>query len=140
MSNDTIRFSVAMPEELLERFDAFVERRGFGTNRSETVRDLVREALINEEATVPGTEVMATVTIVYDHHASNVQEKLHNIQHHHFGMIIATTHVHLDEDSCLEVIIMRGETTQVHEVASQILGTKGVKNGGIVVTSTNQMI
>lgn len=137
---ELVRFSVAMPEELLVRFDSLVARRGVAKNRSEMVRDLVREALIEDEAAVVGTEVMGTLTIVFDHHAHDVQETLHAIQHANYGMIVSTTHVHLDERNCLEVIILRGETFAVREVADRILGTKGVKNGGLVVTTTGQMI
>ena len=79
MSNDLMRFSVAMPEELLMRFDQLVARRGLAKNRSEVVRDLVRDALVEDECATPGVEVMGTLTIVFDHHASDVQEKLHNI-------------------------------------------------------------
>ena len=140
MSNDLARFSVAMPEDLLVRFDAFVARRGLAKNRSEVVRDLVREALINEEADYPGVEVMGTLTIVFNHHAHDVQEKLHHVQHTHYGIVVSTTHVHLDEDNCLEVIILRGESTDVRDIADVILGTKGVKNGGLVITTTGQMI
>lgn len=140
MSSELVRFSVAMPEDLLMSFDAFVARRGLAKNRSEVVRDLVRDALVDDAVELPGTEVMGTLTIVFNHHASDVQEKLHVIQHAHFGMIVSTTHVHLDEDNCLEVIILRGETTDVHDIADQILGTKGVKNGGLVITTTGQMI
>ena len=140
MSNELARFSVAMPEDLLMRFDAFVARRGLAKNRSEVVRDLVRDALVAEEAELPGAEVMGTLTIVFNHHAHDVQEKLHHIQHAHFGHIVSTTHVHLDEDNCLEVIILRGEATDVRDMADLILGTKGVKNGGLVVTTTGQML
>lgn len=134
------RFSVAMPEELLMRFDALVARRGIAKNRSEMVRDLVRDALIREEADIPGVEVMGTLTIVFNHHESDVQETLHQIQHAHYEMIVSTTHVHLDEHNCLEVIILRGETTEVRLISDQILGAKGVKNGGLVVTTVGQMI
>ncbi|MBR2804470.1 MAG: nickel-responsive transcriptional regulator NikR [Eggerthellaceae bacterium] len=140
MSNELARFSVAMPEDLLMRFDGFVARRGLAKNRSEVVRDLVREALIAEEAELPGTEVMGTLTIVFNHHSHDVQEKLHHIQHAHYTEVVSTTHVHLDEDNCLEVIILRGEATDVRDIADVILGTKGVKNGGLVVTMTGQMI
>ena len=140
MSSELVRFSVAMPEDLLMSFDAFVARRGLAKNRSEVVRDLVRDALVNDAIELPGTEVMGTLTIVFNHHASDVQEKLHTIQHSHFGMIVSTTHVHLDEDTCLEVIILRGETTDVRDIADQILGTKGVRNGGLVITTTGQMV
>ena len=137
---DLVRFSIAMPEELLMRFDALVARRGVAKNRSEVVRDLVRDALVQEETGVAGAEVMGTLTIVFNHHASLVQETLHEIQHANFGMIVSTTHVHLDEETCLEVIILRGETTDVHAVADMIIGTKGVKHGGLVVTTAGQMI
>ena len=140
MSNELARFSVAMPEDLLVRFDGFVARRGLAKNRSEVVRDLVREALIAEEAELPGTAVMGTLTIVFNHHSHDVQEKLHHIQHAHYTEVVSTTHVHLDEDNGLEVIILRGEATDVRDIADVILGTKGVKNGGLVVTTTGQMI
>ena len=140
MSSELVRFSVAMPEDLLMSFDAFVARRGLAKNRSEVVRDLVRDALVNDAIELPGTEVMGTLTIVFNHHASDVQEKLHTSQHSRFGMIVSTTHVHLDEDTCLEVIILRGETTDVRDIADQILGTKGVRNGGLVITTTGQMV
>ena len=134
------RFSVAMPEGLLMRFDALVAKRGVAKNRSEVIRDLVRDALIQEETEQPGTEVMGTLTIVFDHHASDVQETLHQIQHKHFGLIVSTTHIHIDEDACLEVIVFRGETTDVRLVANKIIGTKGVKHGGLVITTAKQMI
>lgn len=137
---ELVRFSIAMPEELLMRFDGLVARRGVAKNRSEVVRDLVRDALVQEETGMAGTEVMGTLTIVFNHHAGDVQETLHDIQHAHFGLIVSTTHVHLDEDTCLEVVILRGETTDVHMVADMILGTKGVKHGGLVVTTASQMI
>ena len=140
MTSELVRFSVAMPEDLLMSFDAFVARRGLAKNRSEVVRDLVRDALIQDESGMPGTEVMGTLTIVFNHHASDVQEKLHTIQHSRFGMIVSTTHVHLDEDTCLEVIILRGETTDVRDISDQILGTKGVRNGGLVITTTGKMV
>ena len=108
MSNDLMRFSVAMPEDLLVRFDRLVARRGLAKNRSEVVRDLVRDALVEEECATPGAEVMGTLTIVFDHHASDLQEKLHAIQHEYFESIVSSMHVHLDEHNCLEVIVLRG--------------------------------
>lgn len=81
MSNDLVRFSVAMPEGLLMEFDQLVARRGLAKNRSEVVRDLVRDALVEEECATPGGLVMGTLTIIYDHHSNDLQEKLHAIQH-----------------------------------------------------------
>lgn len=96
MTNDLMRFSVAMPEELLVRFDRLVARRGLAKNRSEVVRDLVRDALIEDECALPGVEVMGTLTIVFDHHASDLQEKLHTIQHDYVDNIVSSMHVHVD--------------------------------------------
>ena len=140
MRNDLMRFSVAMPEDLLVRFDHLVARRGLAKNRSEVVRDLVRDALVEDECATPGAEVVGTLTIVFNHHASDLQEKLHAIQHEFFDMIICSTHVHLDQHNCLEAIVLRGETGLVQDVANMILGTKGVKNGRLVLTTTGQFI
>ena len=129
-----------MPESLLVRFDALVARRGLAKNRSEVIRDLVRDALIDEECSMPGEEVMGTLTIVYSHHASDLQEKLHFIQHRYLDRIITSVHVHIDEDNCLEVIILKGETGEVQDVANLILGTKGVKTGRLVMTTTGEFI
>lgn len=139
MSNDLVRFSVAMPEDLLVRFDRLVARRGLAKNRSEVVRDLVRDALVEDECAMPGIEVMGTLTIVFDHHASDLQEKLHSIQHHYFENIVSSMHVHIDAHMCLEVIVLRGETGLVQDIANLILGTKGVQNGRLVVTTTGKL-
>lgn len=129
-----MRFSVAMPEDLLVRFDTLVARRGLAKNRSEVVRDLVRDALVEEACALPGTEVVGTLTIVFNHHASDLQEKLHTIQHDYFANVTTSLHVHLDAHACLEVIILRGEVTLVQDVANLILGTKGVQHGKLVLT------
>ena len=135
MSNDLARFSVAMPEELLERFDGLVARRGIARNRSEVVRDLVRDALVEDECATPGVEVVGTLTIVFNHHSGDLQEKLHAVQHEHLNMVVASLHVHLDAHSCLEVIVLRGEAAEVQDVSNVILGTKGVKTGRLVLTT-----
>ena len=122
MGNDLMRFSVAMPEDLLVRFDRLVARRGLAKNRSEVIRDLVRDALVEEECAT-----------------SDLQEKLHSIQHSYCGNIVSSMHVHIDAHMCLEVIVLKGETGLVQDVANLILGTKGVQNGRLVVTSTGKM-
>lgn len=135
-----MRFSVAMPEDLLVQFDRLVSRRGLAKNRSEVVRDLVRDALVEERCATPGAEVIGTLTIVFDHHSSDLQDKLHAIQHGYFENIVSSMHVHLDAHACLEVIVLRGETGLVQDVANLILGTKGVKNGKLVLTTTGRTI
>ncbi|MCC6109271.1 MAG: nickel-responsive transcriptional regulator NikR [Denitrobacterium sp.] len=138
MANDLMRFSVAMPENLLVEFDQLVARRGLAKNRSEVVRDLVREALVEDECSTPGMEVMGTLTIVFDHHASVLRDKLDAIQHQYYESIISTTHIHMNEEWCLEVIIMKGETGEIQGLADLILGTKGVKTGKLVLTTTGK--
>ncbi len=140
MAHDLMRFSVAMPESLLVEFDHLVARRGLAKNRSEVIRDLVRDALVESECATPGRLVMGTLTIVYNHHANDLQEKLHHIQHQYLDLVITSVHVHVDEDNCMEVIILKGETGVVQDVANMILGTKGVKTGKLVMTTTGAYI
>lgn len=140
MAQDLMRFSVAMPESLLVEFDHLVARRGLAKNRSEVIRDLVRDALVESECATPGRLVMGTLTIVYNHHANDLQEKLHHIQHQYLDLVITSVHVHVDEDNCMEVIILKGETGIVQDVANMILGTKGVKTGKLVMTTTGAYI
>jgi CopG family nickel-responsive transcriptional regulator len=133
-----VRFSVAMDEDLLQRFDLLVARRGIAANRSEAVRDLVRDVLVEEELADGGEEVVGTVTMVFDHHASDLSEKLDTLQHAHFEEIVSTLHVHLDAHNCLEVLVIRGRAADVRDIADGLLGTKGVKHGKLVTTTTGR--
>lgn len=137
MNNDLTRFSVAMPSSLCAQLDDLVMRRGMNANRSEVIRDLVRDAIEENKVSVPDTLVMGTLTITYNHHGSDLSEKLHDIQHDFCSNIISTTHVHVDAHTCLEVIILKGENEVVRLIADRILGTKGVNNGKLVLTSIN---
>ena len=129
------RFSVAMPADLLEQFDELVAARGTSENRSEVIRDLVRDELVATECADPDAEVFGTLTIVFDHHSNDLQEKLHAIQHDYFHSIVSTMHVHADAHTCLEVIVLRGASQLVRTIADRILGTKGVRNGRLVLTT-----
>ena len=136
MSDELTRFSVAMPSSLVEEFDTYVKRRGVSKNRSEVVRDLVRDAVQESKIDCDDdVEVMGTLTIVYNHHANDLSDKLHDIQHDYCGYIVSTTHVHVDAHTCLEVIIIRGDKRTVSIISDKILGTKGVDLGRLVVTS-----
>lgn len=140
MSEELTRFSVAMPTSLLEELEELSLRRGVSRNRSEVLRDLVREAVA--QAKIEGDDtalVMGTLTIVYNHHSNDLSDKLHDIQHDYCNHIISTTHVHVDPHTCLEVIIIKGEKKTVTEIADKILGTKGVDLGRLVVTAINSI-
>jgi CopG family nickel-responsive transcriptional regulator len=133
-----VRFGVAMDAELLESFDVLVARRGAAVNRSEAVRDLVRDALVDAEWEDASGEIVGTITMVFDHHASDLSDKLDALQHAHHERIVSSMHVHLDAHNCLEVIVVRGTSAQVRAIAEGLLGTKGVKHGKLVSTTTGR--
>lgn len=132
------RFGVAMDEDLLGKFDELVARRGSGANRSEAVRDLVRDALVDEQWEAPDEEIVGTITMVFDHHANDLAEKLDSLQHAHHDKVVSSMHVHLDAHNCLEVIVVRGASGQIRTIAEALLGTKGVKHGKLVTTTTGR--
>jgi CopG family nickel-responsive transcriptional regulator len=128
-----VRFGVAMEHELLERFDELVEKRGF-PNRSEALRDLVRRDL-DRDTWESGGKIVATVTLVYDHHVRELTERLTEIQHDFGPRIISTLHVHLDHDHCMEVIAARGPAEEVKRLADRLLGAKGVLSGDVTAAA-----
>jgi CopG family transcriptional regulator, nickel-responsive regulator len=133
-----VRFGVAMDDELLDQFDALVARRGSAANRSEAVRDLVRDALVDSDWEDSTEEIVGTITMVFDHHANDLSEKLDTVQHAHHDKVISSMHVHLDAHNCLEVIVVRGASADIRAIADTLLGTKGVKHGKLVTTTTGR--
>jgi CopG family nickel-responsive transcriptional regulator len=131
-----VRFSVAIGGELLRKFDAYREEHCY-PNRSEAVRGLMREALIQEAVTQEDGEAMGVVTLIYDHHAGRIAERLTELQHLHLDRVVTTTHVHLDHHRCLEVVLLRGIASQIRELADGLIGIKGVETGRLVLTSAN---
>ena len=127
------RIGVALDSDLLERFDTFIGKLGY-TNRSEAFRDLIRDRLVAEQTARPGATVVGTVTLIYDHHASGVTEKLTELQHDSHDLVVSTSHAHLDHDSCLEVLIVHGKATEVEQFAGRLIGLKGVQHGRLVMT------
>ena len=130
-----VRFGVAMDDELLARFDRLVTERGEGTNRSEAVRDLVRDALVESEWEDSTEEIVGTITMVFSHGGSDLADKLDALQHAHHREIVSAMHVHLDAHNCLEVLVVRGSSADVRSIAATLLGTKGVKHGKLVTTT-----
>jgi CopG family nickel-responsive transcriptional regulator len=125
---------VAIGGELLDKFDRYREEHRY-PNRSEAVRGLMRAALIEEAVADEEAETMGVVTLIYDHHAGRVAERLTELQHLHLSRVVTTTHVHLDARRCLEVIMLRGTTKAVRELADGLIGTKGVETGRLVLAS-----
>lgn len=128
------RIGVALDSDLLVRFDNFIAKQGY-TNRSEAFRDLIRDRLVNDTLANPDAPTVGTVTLVYDHHSRLLPEKLMNLQHAHHHLIVCTTHAHLDHDTCLEVIILKGKSRDVQKLADVLIGTKGVQHGRLVMSS-----
>jgi CopG family nickel-responsive transcriptional regulator len=136
MSN-LARIGVAIDEDLLEKFDALISRRGY-ENRSEAFRDLIRNELVEESWKSPEHEVVGSVTLVYDHHVRMLADKLMDLQHDHHESIVSTLHVHLDHDNCLEVLIVKGQAQRVHQIANTLISTKGVKHGRLTISSAGK--
>ena len=132
---DLERISLTIDKELLERFDGVMQSTG-QENRSEAIRDLIRARLVEEEWRVGDTEVVATLTILYDHHKREFAHQLLHVGHEHHDRIISTMHIHIDEDHCLEVMALKGPARELHLLAHRMLNMKGVKHGRLVLTSS----
>ena len=132
------RFSISMEDGLLKKFDCHLAGHGY-SNRSEAVRDLVRKALIDEEWQAD-EEVVGVITLVFDHHQRQLQDKLTELQHDQHDLIISSTHVHLDHHNCLEVIIVKGDAGSVRKLADQLKATRGVKSSELTSASTGRKI
>ena len=128
------RIGVSIDSELLRRFDRFIAERGY-ENRSEAFRDLIRDRLVGSAVVAPAAFVVGTVTLIYGHNTRLLPEKLTDIQHENHEVIISTLHAHLDHDSCLEVVVLRGKSKDVQELANRLISTKGVQHGRLVLST-----
>jgi CopG family transcriptional regulator, nickel-responsive regulator len=137
--SDLKRFGVSLDESLLEEFDRHIEERGY-TNRSEAIRDLIREKLVTEEWELDEAEVAGTVSLVYDHHLLDLPNRLTDVQHDHHDLVISTLHVHLDHHNCLEVLLLKGPAAKVRELGEKLTSTRGIKHGKFNLTTTGQKL
>ncbi len=131
-----VRFGVSLDHHLLDDFDRVITRKNY-TNRSEALRDLIRDNLVGQEWDENKVTV-GTITIVYDHHVHDLTDKLTDIQHHYHRLVLSSLHVHLDHDHCLEVLVVRGKGAEIRKVADTLIGTKGVKHGKLTMTTTGK--
>jgi CopG family nickel-responsive transcriptional regulator len=134
--SDLARIGVAIETKLLASFDALIAKLGY-TNRSEAFRDLIRERLVREGSENPNQEVVGALTLVYDHHKRNLNDKLTELQHDHHANIVSTLHVHLDHDNCLEVLILRGKAKTVRKIAELLISVKGIQHGQLAISAPN---
>jgi len=135
---DLVRFSVSLEETLLSKFDKEIKKDNYPT-RSKAIADLIRESLIKKEWT-KGKNVVGTITLVYDHHKRELTSKIMDIQHDFHSIIISSQHVHLDHDNCLEVVIVKGKTSEIEKLSRRLKTTKGIKYSTLNMASTGKEI
>lgn len=133
----TIRFGVSLDDALLDKFDSLCLQQGY-KNRSEAVRDLIRNALVQQEWKDLGKEIVGTLTLIYDHHQSDLGQKVTSIQHDALEIIISTLHVHIDECNCMEVLVLRGSGEKIRQTAQRLISTKGIKHGKLNLSTTGK--
>lgn len=124
-----------MEGDLLEQFDHLIARKGY-TNRSEAVRDIVRATLVEEDVESPNVPTIGALVFVYHHHQRELEKALSNLQHDYFENIISTSHVHVDHDHCLEVVLLKGNARILRTIADRLLSFKGVEHGKLTLTTT----
>ncbi len=132
--SEIVRFSVSLEDDLLEQFDRYCEQQQFVT-RSEAVRQLIRDTLTTHAWQSQSAEAAGTLTLVYDHHRTQLGDRLTKLQHDHTDLVVSTLHAHLSHDLCLEVIVLRGPAGKLQEIASQLRGLKGIYKGELVMAS-----
>lgn len=131
------RFSISLDEELLGVFDDMITEKGY-TNRSEAIRDLIREHLVQEAWSEGDRETAGVAIIVYDHHQMELSQRLADHQHKDYTSVISTLHIHQDEHNCLEVIVLRGKSKRIKELANSLISMRGVKHGRFIETTTGR--
>ena len=130
------RFGVSLEEDLLEQLDSFIRRKNFA-NRSQGIRNLIRERLVEKEW-VEGGEVAGAITLVYDHHKRELLETIIDTQHHFLPFIVSTQHIHLDEDNCLEIVAVKGRAKEIRNLFYKMKGIKRIKHSSLAVTTTGK--
>jgi CopG family nickel-responsive transcriptional regulator len=136
MTKGLARFAISIDRKLIDRFDRSLNEKGY-TNRSEAVRDLIRDSLVEGEWE-SDKEVVGTITLVYNHHTRELPDTLNDIQHDSYNSIISNLHVHLDHHNCLEVMVVRGKSSVVKKIADRLIGTKGVVHGKLTMATTGK--
>jgi CopG family nickel-responsive transcriptional regulator len=132
--NKLVRFCVSIESDLLLTFDKTIKSKGY-TNRSEAVRDIIRDVLVKEKWEESDEEIVGALTIIFDHNKRGISDRLIDLQHKEHAQVISTMHIHLDEYNCLETMALRGKKHNVKKIADMLLSTKGVKHGKLIVTS-----
>lgn len=136
--SELVRLSVSLEQSLLDKLEGMLDDAGYA-NRSEFFRDLIREKLV-EQDWQQNAVALGTITLIYNHHARNLSEKLTGVQHDHHDAVLATTHVHLDHDLCAEMIMVKGKAAMIRAMADQLRQQKGVLHTGLTMSSTGETL
>lgn len=132
--SDVSRFGVSINTKLLESFDQLISGKGY-SNRSEAIRDLIREHLVENEWKEENRVTVGVITLVYSHELRELTDKLTELQHQNYNSILSTLHIHLDEHNCLEVLVVKGKNKNIKNISDRLIGTKGVKHGKLSMTT-----
>ena len=136
MTEKITRFGVSIEPELLKKFDRVIKKKGY-YNRSEAIRDIIRENILKEDTSDPNSGVIGTLTMIYDHHEGTLTNKLLDLQHDHHNEILTTTHIHIDHHNCLEVLVLKGKSGEIKKLADNIKALKGIKHGELAITKSS---
>lgn len=133
------RFGVSISSELLEKFDDKIEERMY-TNRSEAIRDLIRDFLVEEDWKEPDEQIIGSLTLIYDHDVSGISDELTDLQHSAEAEVLSSMHLHLDKHNCMEIIAIKGKAKEVKETSDKLISRRGVKHGKLVMTSPEELL
>lgn len=136
--SDITRFGVSIESALVEAFDALSRKKGFA-NRSDALRQCMRNALQEEANTNPKSQVSGVLSVIYDHHNSDLSKKLTSLQHEVHETVMTSLHVHLDLHHCLEVMILKGQNDTVQQLADKLSTTRGVLKANLAITSIDTL-
>ncbi len=134
--SEIVRFGVSIEEDLLDKYDSIIAESY--NNRSEAIRDLIRDRIVEEKKRSSEEEVIGSLTLLFNHHQRELTEKMLKIQHDYPHIFKSNLHMHVSHDFCLEVIIMKGEARLLREAANRLIGLKGVHHGKLTLTSTGE--
>ena len=132
------RFGVSLEKDLLSKFDQRIRSKNY-INRSEAIRDLIREDLVKKEWQ-EGKEITGSINLVYDHHKRQLLNYIMDIQHDFHGNILSTQHIHLDHNNCLEIVVVKGDPKKIEQLYGKLKSLKGIKHTGFAMSTTGKEI
>ncbi|HTP06238.1 MAG TPA: nickel-responsive transcriptional regulator NikR [Nitrospirota bacterium] len=131
--SSVVRFGVSLENDLLDNFDRLIKLQKY-TNRSEAIRDLIRQELLRQ-AQEEDRDVAGVITYIYDHHQRDLLNKIIDVQHDHQDIIQSSQHIHIDNHNCLEIVAVKGNSGVVAILTNTLKALKGVKHGSANISS-----